>query len=699
VSLASIILALVTLQRLGELALSRYNTKKLLARGAIEVGANHYPLVVAVHAAWLGALWIWGRHQDVDLAALVPFIALQGLRLWILATLGARWTTRVIVVPDEPLVASGPYKYFSHPNYAVVVAEIALLPLALHLALLALIFSGLNAAVLAVRIRSEARALSAIGGAAATHRFMNEARALGERPAIATWAGFLLMCVGMFMAILDIQVVATSLPTIQRALAISPDAMSWIQTAYLIAEVIAIPLTGLITRVLSLRWLFVTAVSVFTIASVGCAVSGGFAMLLAFRIVQGFSGGVLIPAVFAAVFLLFPPRLHGLATMIAGIVAVLAPTIGPVVGGWITATWSWPWLFLINVVPGLIAAAATPLLLPRQHTDFGELEKLDVTSLVLLAAALASLEIGLKQAPSHGWLSPLCIGLLLASAAGIAASIHRTLRATHPVLRLQTLRRRSFAIGCALSFCLGVGLFGSVYLMPVFLAFVRRHDAFEIGTIMLVTGGAQLLAAPLAAMLEVRIGARILTAAGFALFALGLGLSALQPRTADFDEMLWPQIVRGIAIMFCLLPPTRFALGALPQAEVADASGLFNLMRNLGGAIGIALVDTILYGRSGIHAEEFRARLLAGDLSAAKAIGLDPSLLLNRPPGPPDDAAIAFVRPMVEKASLALCVNEAWAMLACVALAGLLLVPFAHDKATSSAGLPAFDAGDATAEI
>jgi len=528
---------------------------------------------------------------------------------------------------------------------------------------------------------------------------MRKARELGERPAIATWAGFLLMCVGMFMAILDIQVVATSLPTIQRALAISPDTMSWIQTAYLIAEVIAIPLTGLITRVLSLRWLFVTAVGVFTIASVGCAVSGGFAVLLAFRIVQGFSGGVLIPAVFAAVFMLFPPRLHGLATMIAGVVAVLAPTIGPVVGGWITATWSWPWLFLINVVPGLIAAAATPLLLPRQHTDFGELETLDVTSLVLLAAALASLEIGLKQAPSHGWLSPLCIGLLLASAAGIAASIHRTLHAAHPVLRLQTLRRRSFAVGCALSFCLGVGLFGSVYLMPVFLAFVRRHDAFEIGTIMLVTGGAQLIAAPLAAMLEVRIGARVLTAAGFALFALGLGLSALQPRTADFDEMLWPQIVRGIAIMFCLLPPTRFALGALPQAEVADASGLFNLMRNLGGAIGIALVDTILYGRSGIHAEDFRARLLAGDLSAAKAIGLDPSLLLNRAPGPPDDAAIAFVRPMVEKASLALCVNEAWAMLACVALAGLLLVPFAHDKATSSAGLPAFDAGDATAEI
>jgi DHA2 family multidrug resistance protein len=521
---------------------------------------------------------------------------------------------------------------------------------------------------------------------------MNDQREPPDNPAVATWAGFLLMCLGMFMAILDIQVVATSLPAIQRALAISPDAMSWIQTAYLIAEVIAIPLTGLITRVLSLRWLFVAAVSLFTLASIGCAFSGGFAVLLAFRIVQGFSGGVLIPAVFSAVFLLFPPRLHAAATTIGGVVAVLAPTIGPVVGGWITETWSWSWLFLINVIPGLIAAAATPLLLPRQGTDFSELKKLDMTSLSLLAAALASLEIGLKEAPHHGWLSPLCIGLLLASAVGMTAVIHRTMRAAHPVLRLLTLRRRSFAVGCALSFCLGVGLFGSVYLMPVFLAFVRRHDAFEIGTIMLVTGVAQLVTAPFAAILESRIGARVLTAAGFALLALGLGLSAVQPRTADFDEMLWPQIVRGIAIMFCLLPPTRIALGTLPQAEVADASGLFNLMRNLGGAIGIALIDTILYGRSVIHAEDFRSRLLAGDLSAAKAIGLDPALLANRLPGPPDDAAIAFVRPMVEKASLALTVNEAWAVLACVAIAGLLLVPFACDKALSSDSLPALDA-------
>jgi methyltransferase len=163
VSFAAVILALVTLQRIGELVLSRYNTARLRARGAIEIGADHYPLVVAVHAAWLIALWVWGRDQDVNLVVLSLFVALQGFRVWILATLGPRWTTRIIVLPGEPLVASGPYKYFSHPNYAIVAAEIALLPLALYLPWLALIFTALNAAVLVIRIRVEARALSAAG--------------------------------------------------------------------------------------------------------------------------------------------------------------------------------------------------------------------------------------------------------------------------------------------------------------------------------------------------------------------------------------------------------------------------------------------------------------------------------------------------------------------------------------------------------
>jgi methyltransferase len=167
VSLAALVLVLVTLQRVGELALARHNTGRLLARGATEVGAGHYPLLVAVHAAWLITLWVFGRDHPVNLLALAGFIVLQGLRLWIIITLGPRWTTRIIVMPGEPLISSGPYKYLSHPNYAVVAAEIALLPLALHLPLVALVFTLVNTAALCIRIRAEAGALAAIGGLSA----------------------------------------------------------------------------------------------------------------------------------------------------------------------------------------------------------------------------------------------------------------------------------------------------------------------------------------------------------------------------------------------------------------------------------------------------------------------------------------------------------------------------------------------------
>jgi DHA2 family multidrug resistance protein len=488
---------------------------------------------------------------------------------------------------------------------------------------------------------------------------------------VGTWFGFVLMCLGMFMAILDIQVVATSLPSIQAALAISPDAMSWIQTAYLIAEVIAIPLTGWLTRVLTLRWLFVIATAIFTLASLGCAFSGNFATLVLCRIVQGFAGGALIPAVFSGIFLLFPARQHPIAGTIAGVTAVLAPTVGPVVGGWITHHYSWQWLFLINVIPGIVIMAATAVLLPRGRARLSNLARFDALSLGLMALALAALEIGLKQAPASGWFSALCLGLFGFTAVSAVLFVIRTGKAVQPVVELSTFRTRPFAVGCGLSFCLGVGLFGAVYLMPVFLAYVRGHDSLLIGEIMLVTGVAQLAAAPIAGALESRINPRLLSAFGFALFAVGLGLSAFESRTADYDEMFWPQVLRGLAAMFCLLPPTRLALEMLPHKQVPDASGLFNMMRNLGGAVGIALIDTILYGRSSVHVEAIRARLAAGDAGAASSIGLD------RLPSSLTDPSVVSA---IDKAALAISANEAWAMLAAFALLGLLVVPLARER-------------------
>jgi len=512
---------------------------------------------------------------------------------------------------------------------------------------------------------------------------MGATTSLPERVPVRIWIGFAAMCLGMFMAVLDIQVVATSLPAIRTALGIPAELMSWIQTAYLIAEVIAIPLTGVLTRALGMRALFALAVSAFTLASIGCAASTGFASLVTARVAQGFFGGMLIPLVFSAVFLLFPFRLQGFATTLAGMLAVLAPTVGPIVGGWITETTSWHWLFLVNVAPGILACSLGLAMLARDEADRSLLRALDIAGLALLAVCLASLQIGLKEAPQRGWLSAPVLALLAASVLAGIVFVLRMLRGTTPIIQLHTFRDRGFAIGCALSFILGMGLYGSVYLMPVFLAFVREHGPLAIGTVMLVTGITQLVTSPIAVALERRSSARLLTIAGFALFGIGLGMSAFATRETDFDGMFWPQIVRGGAIMLCLLPPTRLALGALAPEAVPDASGLFNLMRNLGGAIGIALIDTVMFGRAPIHAEELKRRLLAGDATAADSVGLPADALSGAVTTPLDPAIEAFVTPLVEKAALVQAINEAWAMLACVMLAGCalaLLAPARQEK-------------------
>jgi DHA2 family multidrug resistance protein len=290
----------------------------------------------------------------------------------------------------------------------------------------------------------------------------------------------------MFMAVLDIQVVATSLPIIQAALKMRADQMSWIQTSYLIAEVIAIPLTGLLTRTLTIRWLSVISLAIFTGASIGCAYSQSFAALLTWRAIQGFAGGSLIPQVFAAGFVLFPGPGQALATTIAGVLAVLAPTVGPYVGGWVTETYDWPWLFLINLGPGLVAMSVSAWWLPRQATDLGLLRNLDYAALALMATALMCLEIAIKEAPERGWRSVPVLTLFGACISLGMLFVRQTLRSPHPVVDLRVLQDRRFALGSALSFILGVGLYGAIYLMPVFLAFVRLHDALEIGEIMIV---------------------------------------------------------------------------------------------------------------------------------------------------------------------------------------------------------------------
>jgi DHA2 family multidrug resistance protein len=304
--------------------------------------------------------------------------------------------------------------------------------------------------------------------------------------------------------------------------------------------------------------------------------------------------------------------------------------------------------------------------LPREVRQMGLLQRIDWLSLGMIALALAALEIGLKEAPDRGWLSPAVISLL----AGFVALIALAARRTAPVVDFSLLKNRNLAFGCAISFILGIGLYGAVYLLPVFLALVRHYGPVEIGMLLLVTGAAQLIAAPISVYLDSVGNSRLLAILGFGCFAVGLALSGFETRQSDFAELFWGQVVRGASIALCILPVTRFALGLLPLGQVSDASGLYNLSRNLGGAIGIALVDTVLFTRSTDQAAVITDLLAQDPDAAARLLGIGPDEL----PDPQDPMGLLGIMDTIQEASLTFAINEAWLMLSGLTLIAVALL-------------------------
>ncbi len=486
-------------------------------------------------------------------------------------------------------------------------------------------------------------------------------------PRLPRWIGYIAACVGMFMAILDIQVVVTSLKVIEESLAIGADRMSWVQTAYIIAEVIAIPLTGLLMRVFSMRWLFVGALTTFTLASIGCAASSGFTDLLMWRVLQGFAGGVLIPLVFSGIFLLFPKGFEQtLATTVGGLLAVLAPALGPITGGWLTENFTWHWLFLINIGPGVVSVIAGALCLPRSPLRLGLFANLDWASLVAFGLSLALLIVGLKEAPQNGWISVVVLACFVTSAVLLAFAVSRP----QPAISFELLHDRGLAFGCMLSFILGFVLFSAVYVLPVFLAFVRFHGPLAIGMITLVMGATQIVFAPLIVQIDRFFDARWLSMIGFVAFGVGLAMNAGLTVNADYDEVFWSQVVRGAAVALCILPPIRLALSLFPMDRVNDASGLFNLVRNIGGVIGIAVCDTIIFGRSPLHGERILETIKTDPEAGARILGMSPEDL----PAPDDPSELMSILDVVQGASLTLAINECFWMLAAVSFLAVPLL-------------------------
>ena len=413
---------------------------------------------------------------------------------------------------------------------------------------------------------------------------------------------FLAMVFGMFMAILDIQIVSASLTDIQAGLAASADEISWVQTAYLIAEVVMIPLSGFLSRAFGTRILFATSAAGFTLASLLCGFSSSIEEMILWRAIQGFIGGGMIPTVFATAYTVFPRSKANIISPIIGLVATLAPTIGPTVGGYLTDALSWHWLFFINVLPGIGVTLAALLLIDFDEPNWTLLEDFDWWGLLSMAGFLGAAEYVLEEGPRNDWFDDDTITLLaVVCALSAAAFFARVLTARAPIVDLRTYRNRNFALGSALSFVLGIGLYGMTLVYPLYLAQVRGYDALMIGETVFVSGLAMFATAPIVGRLVTKIDPRFILVAGFLIFALGTWQMTGVTADWDFQELLWPQICRGIGLMSAMIPINNMALGTLPPARVKNASGLFNLMRNLGGAVGLAAINTFLNDRTDLH--------------------------------------------------------------------------------------------------
>lgn len=415
-------------------------------------------------------------------------------------------------------------------------------------------------------------------------------------------AAFIVMCFGMFMAILDIQIVSASLSEIQAGLSASGDEIPWVQTAYLVAEVIAIPLSGFLSRALGTRVLFAIAAAGFTFSSVMCGLSSSIDSMIVWRALQGFIGGGMVPTVFATAYLLFPGPRQKLVAPVIGLIATLAPTIGPTIGGYVTDAMSWHWLFFINIGPGIAVTVLAWLLIDFDKPDYSLIDNFDWWGLVSMAGFLGTLEYVLEEGPRYGWFDDPTITLFaVVSVISAIAFFARVLTARVPIVDLRAFANRNFALGSLFSFVLGIGLYGLTYLYPVYLAQIRGYDALMIGETMFVSGLAMFATAPIAGQLSQRFDPRYVLIAGFLLFALGTWQMTSLTNDWDFWELLWPQIFRGIGLMFAIVPVTNTALGTLPPDRMKNASGLFNLTRNLGGAIGLAAINTLFDDRMDLH--------------------------------------------------------------------------------------------------
>jgi DHA2 family multidrug resistance protein len=502
---------------------------------------------------------------------------------------------------------------------------------------------------------------------------------------------FGIMAFGQFMALIDIQIVAASLNDVQAGLSAGPDEISWVQTGYLMAELVMIPFSAFLAQALSTRYLFALSAGLFTIASALCGAAWDIQSMTVFRVVQGFVGGAMIPTVFATGFAMFSGQQRALIPAILGMVSVLAPTLGPTVGGWLTDAIGWRSIFYVNIVPGIAVTLLTLVFVRVDKPNLPMLRKIDFAHLIAMAFFLGGLEYALEEGPRHEWFSdPAVATAAWLSFVGFLLFIERSFRSAGPIVRLSPFRKPTFVFACVFNLVLGFGLYSSTYLVPVFLGRVRDYNSLQIGTTVVVAGVAQILSVVIAARLSQRVDPRKMITAGLLLFAGSLWMSSSLTPEWGFAALLWPQALRGFAIMLCIVPSVNMALGGFALTELRYASALFNLMRNLGGAIGIAVVNTWLQDETRIHVERLGETLGEAGRTAPDMI----ATLAQRFAANTTDAAHALLMAQAElgqvatRYALTLAFNDVFRMMSWLFIGALVMVPFCRPAPTGASPPP-----------
>ena len=503
-------------------------------------------------------------------------------------------------------------------------------------------------------------------------------------PTLRDWFAVLAMVFGLFMAIMDVQIVTSSLTQIQGGLSASTDEISWVQTSYLIADVVMVPLSGTLSRLLSTRVLFVSAALGFTAASGLCATATSLGQMILYRAMQGFSGGALMPLVFPVVYTKFRmPQLASIMVVIS-VILNLSSTLGPTIGGYLTDTFSWHWLFLVNLAPGVAVAATVWFLIDIDKPELSLLRHFDFCGLVLMAVFLGCLEYALQEGPRWDWLSDdTILAAVVVSAIASAFFFWRVLSYHQPIVDLRAFTNRNFALGSFYTFVVGTGMYGTTYLIPLFLAQVRGFSSLQIGETVVVTGLAQLAMSPISPLLARKMDLRLMLAIGIGLFAVAMYLTAALTNQAGFTELLAPQILRGMALMMCYIPANLIALSSVPQDRLKNAAGLYNLTRDLGGALALATIGTLMNDRLQFHWSRLIEAINPARPAVQHFLDTQANRLETLVPGDPGRAAVKLLAAVVQREALVLTYNDAIMLLGGLFVVALFAMPLVRQPRTT----------------